>query len=264
MLKKLAMDILRWKFGLLGFTITRGGTRATMGEALRHIRKVGFMPATVIDVGVAYGTKDLYNVYPEPRYLLVEPLEEYRATLEKICRRLKGEFVIAAASDQTGTVTLNVHDILSGSSIMRETDGAAADGKPREVPTVALDALVKEKKLAGPFLVKLDTQGAELLVLAGAVETLKQTEAVVVEVSLFKFLVGGPQLHDVVGWMHEHGFHAYDIYGGAQRPLDGSLAQVDVVFAREDGFLRKHHNFATPEQRAKINKPPRVGDPLLR
>ncbi|MEK7474375.1 MAG: FkbM family methyltransferase [Candidatus Coatesbacteria bacterium] len=264
MLKTLIKDIVRKAFRMLGLTVQRGGMRATMEDALRHIRRQGVMPATVIDVGVAYGTKELYEVYPEPRYMLIEPLEEYRPTLEGICRRVKGDFMIAAVSDHAGTASFNVHDILSGSSLLKESDGAIADGKAREVPTVTLDGVVKEKGLTGPFLIKLDTQGADLLVLAGASETLKQTEAVLVEAFLFQFFVGGPQLHDLVLFMKDRGFLACDIFGGARRPIDGALAHVDIVFARDGSILRRTHHFATPEQRMKINRPAGSGDPLLR
>ena len=62
-------------------------------------------------------------------------------------------------------------------------------------------------------------------------------------------MVGGPQLFDVVCRMKQFGFVVYDMYGLNYRPLDNALAQVDMIFVREDGVFRKSHAFATPKQR---------------
>ncbi|MEN3793297.1 hypothetical protein [Fulvimarina sp. MAC3] len=39
-------------------------------------------------------------------------------------------------------------------------------------------------------------------------------------------------------FMEEQGFVIYDISGMTRRPLDKTLAQVDVVFVREESALR--------------------------
>ena len=114
---------------------------------------------------------------------------------------------------------------------------------------VSPDDLVSDGLIKPPDLIKVDVQGAELQVLAGATRTLREAEAVVLEVSLFGFLIGGPQLYEIVQWMKQSGFVVYDIFGGHYRPLDRALAQVDMVFVREDGLFRRSHAFATPEQR---------------
>jgi hypothetical protein len=113
---------------------------------------------------------------------------------------------------------------------------------------VRVDDLVAEHGLAGPFVVKVDVEGAELQVLEGARATLEQTELVLLEVSFFRLVPGGAELADVVAWMRDAGFSAYDIYSGHLRPLDGALAQVDIAFVRTDGRFRADHRYATPEQ----------------
>jgi hypothetical protein len=68
-----------------------------MEEALRHISKLGFDPSTVIDVGVAYGTFEIYRTFPKAQYLLVEPLVEYEPFLRDITRRFHATYVMATA-----------------------------------------------------------------------------------------------------------------------------------------------------------------------
>jgi FkbM family methyltransferase len=155
----------------------------------------------------------------------------------------KVEYVIAAASDTPGTVEINVHKNLDGSSTLKETSGTHVDGVPRQVPTVKIDDLCRVKQLKGPYLIKVDVQGAELTVLGGAQEVLKETDLVILEVSLFQFFTNGPQFFDVVSYMKERNFVVYDIFGGHLRPLDGALAQVDIAFAKEDGLFKKSHAY---------------------
>jgi hypothetical protein len=71
----------------------------------------------------------------------------------------------------------------------------------------------------------------------------------------------GPQLYEIVQWMKDHGFVAYDLFGGQNRPLDGALAQMDLVFVKEKGFLRKYHHYATREQREKHTQLVSVANP---
>jgi FkbM family methyltransferase len=224
--------------------------RSSLRGALRQLVKLGFRPRTVIDVGVAFETRELYEEFREAKILLVEPLAEFEPFLKKICSEFQAQYVLAAAGEKTGTTALNVHkNQLDSSSLFREIEGVEVDGEPREVPLVTIDEVCAQRGLAGPFLLKVDVQGAELRVLSGAAKTLEQSEVVILEVTLFGTMIGGPQLADVVTYMRERGFVVYDLWGMLYRPLDGALAQVDMEFVRGDSALRKEHAFATPEQR---------------
>lgn len=226
--------------------------RASFAAALQQLARLGFQPRTVIDVGVAYHTQTLYQQFPSAKILLIEPLSEFEGSLRLICQKYKAQYVLAAAGAGPGNATINVHADKTSSSLLKEVEGPSVDGTPRRVPVVTIDQQCQEKGLAGPYLIKVNVQGAELQVLLGAAKTLRETEAVLLEVSLFGFYVGGAQLSDVVSKMKEFGFVAYDICGLIYRPLDGALSQIHMVFVREDGMFRKSHAFATAEQRAEL------------
>lgn len=110
------------------------------------------------------------------------------------------------------------------------------------------------KRTDGSYLIKIDVQGAELDVLAGATNIIPDTELVILEVSLFEFFVGGPQFYEVVNYMKKEGFVVYDLFGYHCRPIDLALAQIDVAFVKEHGSFRKHHFYATPQQREELDK----------
>jgi FkbM family methyltransferase len=228
-----------------------GGPRRTLAEVLAHLRALGVAPATIVDVGVAQGTPELYAAFPGVPLLLVEPLAEQEEHLRALVAQRPGSaYALAAAGPQAGGLEIAVHRVPACSSVLgdRDAGGAAGSAARRVVPVVRLDDLVAEHGLAAPFLVKVDVEGAELQVLDGARATLAQTDVVLLEVSFFQLVAGGAELADVVAWMHAAGFSAYDLYAGHRRPLDGALAQVDMAFVRTDGPLRADHRYATPEQ----------------
>ena len=161
------------------------------------------------------------------------------------------EYTLAAATSKPGVTTMNVHPDLVGSSLYLENETSNVNGLPRTVPAVTLDSLCQDKKTSGPYIVKIDVQGAELDVLDGAAKVLQEAELVILEVSFFQFFEGGPQLHDVVQYMKSKGFVAYDIFGLQYRLLDNALSQADVVFVLETGRFRVHHYYATRDQRER-------------
>ena len=98
----------------------------------------------------------------------------------------------------------------------------------------ALDALFDER---GFDFIKLDVQGYELEVLRGAQRILAGVEAVLLEVSLLKINRGAPILDEVVAFMRERQFVAYEILEIHRRPLDRAMNQVDIIFVRQDSPL---------------------------
>lgn len=235
--------ILRGLSGAFGLEVhrrSRRRMRLSMAETLAHISGMEFRPTTVIDVGVGYGSFDLYEAFSDSTFLLIEPLVEFRPVLDDIQRQYRAQYVLAAAGRKQGTTVIFVHPYLEGSSLLREradTGGIVT----REVPMVTVDDVCDEHGLKGPYLIKVDVQGGELEVMSGAKRKLAETEVVILEVSLFQFVERGPELHDVVAFMKDLGFVTYDIFGGHTRPLDGALGQVDMAFVKERGRFRRSH-----------------------
>lgn len=216
---------------------------------LRRLAAAGVRPRSVLDVGAALGdwSRACAQLFPEARYLLVEPLAEFRPSLNALGF---GEVVEAAVAAEAGERTMHVHEDLVGSSLLREQEGAHVDGAPRMVTVTTVDELVRERGLEPPFLLKVDVQGAERDVVAGAAATLPLAAAVLAEVSFFDFYEGGTAFAELVETMAEASFVIYDIGNLARRPLDGALSQADVLFVPADSPVRREHVYAAPHQRA--------------
>lgn len=248
-LKRLVQTPLAW----LGYEIQCTPTRHSLQGVLAQVANTGWRPTSVLDVGAAYGTftQTCAKFFPNAHYLLVEPLQEYQPFLKAVTDDvLNVMYASVAVGKQEGDVPFHVHKDWVGSSVYRETEGKHVDGKDRTVPLKTLDTLCHEYGLSGPYFIKVDVQGAELEVMAGAQQVLSQTEVVILETSLFQFFVGGPQFYDIVSIMKTCRFVAYDVFGLQYRLLDGALSQVDLLFVREEGIFRQQHIYATREQRA--------------
>jgi FkbM family methyltransferase len=226
-------------------------------EALyRHVNGLGLVPGCVIDLGAAYGdfTRMAARIAPQAQFLLFEPLREYEASLRRLQAEIPNtQIVMAAAAESPGSMVINVHDDLVGSSLMYEWEEPGnVNGTPREVPITTVDQEVAKLDFAGEIWFKIDVQGAEMKVLAGAEATLRRTALLVVETTLFSTFTDGPLAGDVIAFMAARGFVLYDIAGFLYRPLDGALMQLDLAFVPKDSVLRRYHAFATPEQRRDI------------
>ena len=222
-------------------------------STLERLARLGLAPATVIDVGAAYGdwTVECLRTFPSARALLVEPLAEFAELLAARQTELGDHVVVnAAAAREDGEATVFVHADLVGSSMLLEREEHDVDGAPRAVPSVTVDTAVRNANVEPPFLLKLDVQGAELQVLEGARETLRRTEAVILEVTFFDVFSGGTVFHELVDWMQAAGFVVYDIDELLYRPLDGALIQANFAFVPKTSTLRARHAYAASEQRA--------------
>ena len=247
-LKKATLKLLE----SIGYELRPLGERASLEGVLRHAHRAGLAPRTVFDVGAAHGdfSQDCAGVFPQARYLLFEPLEEFQGDLERVCGRIAdSHHYNMAAAATVGETVINVHSDLVGSSFYLENEDSDVNGVPRTIPTTTLDAIAEAETPVAPFLIKVDVQGAEMDVLEGARGVLAKTQMVILEVTFFEFFRSAPQFAEVISRMESLGFVVYDIFGLSHRPLDGALAQADVVFVPEGSAFRTHHHYATPAQR---------------
>jgi FkbM family methyltransferase len=109
------------------------------------------------------------------------------------------------------------------------------DAVPRgteQVPAARLDALGLELPAAGRTLLKLDVQGYELRVLAGATGVLPAIGVVETELSIVPLYGGQPLLADVVRALDDAGFALRALEPILRDRRTGELLQADGLFVR--------------------------------
>lgn len=236
--------ILKKLFRRLGFDLIRYSDlrrRTTLAEAFQQLGRVNVQPATVIDVGVASGTPELYASFPGAEFLLVEPLREWEPNLRELASKLRARYELVAAASVPGTARIRVPEVPGHSTIYPKDDSGLDCGwVEREIPKARLDDLVSNHALGPPYLLKIDVEGAELDVLQGAPQVLANSLAVALEVTLFDVFEGGASFAEVVAFMAERKFVMYDVVGGFCRMSDAALYQLDLVFVPKDSQHRKY------------------------
>ena len=213
--------------------------------SLKRLKDAGLAPATVFDVGVATGTPELYGVFEGVRYALIEPLVESWPFMQSLMARYPRSVAVqAAAGPSSGQATLVVPKNLSGSSLLLN----AKNGAERTVPVVTVDEVAERHALSGPYLVKLDVQGYELDVLAGAQAVLAQTCALIAEVSLWADRKGKglAELSALVAWLRERDFVLFDIAQIVRRDADDAITEMDLVFLPASSPLRENISYKLP------------------
>jgi len=209
----------------------------TLEGSLQIMRRNGFAPSTVIDIGAYAGdwTRLCKRLFPNSYVLMVEPQKARYFDLERVVTDYSGIVLSQSLLGATEQSSVGFYAMNSASSVLPET-------VKQQQPTcylsmTTLDKLTDATPFEKPDLIKLDVQGFELEVLRGGMHTLTSTEAVIIETNLIAIYDGAPLFHEVVSFMAEYRFYVYDICTFFRRPYDNALWQVDLIFVNQSSEL---------------------------
>lgn len=207
-------------------------------DFFNHLKRLRITPRTIIDVGVGWGTNELYRAFPSTKFFLIEPLEEYSEYIKSLKSRYDIETVLAAAGKVHGEIVLNLHEDLRLTTALPR-----AAVERRTVPVLKLDDIFTGRQLEPPVLLKIDAEGQELSILDGANLLLPILDVLILESRFISYVEGLPEFGEVVDYMARKHFVVYDLLDGGYRPLDGALEVIDVVFVRTDSVFRVDKRF---------------------
>ena len=203
----------------------------SMERAIARAAKRNLAISTVIDVGASDGqwSRITQRYFATASYFLMEANPVHQQKLESFKKQLaKIDYVIAAAGDEVGKAYFDASDDFGGLASHTPTGG-----KMIEVPLTTIDVQVREKKLAPPFMIKLDTHGFEVPIFNGAAQTLTQTNLIVVEAYNFKLTNSSLRFHEMCAFLEKKGFRCVDLCDPLFRPQDDALWQFDLFFIRD-------------------------------
>ncbi|WP_233587104.1 FkbM family methyltransferase [Pseudorhodobacter sp. E13] len=155
-----------------------------------HLQCFALTPDVVFDIGVDSGTPFLYQAFPEAHFVLIDPRAESEKTLSTPDAPAKASFHQLALGAEAGEMTLNIPYSDKGEqgamASLRQRQGYLADKiewvETRQVAVDRLDSIAAA--YPGRVGLKVDTEGFEDEVLAGAPETLARCDFVILEMSL--------------------------------------------------------------------------------
>jgi len=200
------------------------------------IKKFGFNPEHILDVGANHAsfTRDYF---PRAHYTLVEPQEQLRVHVQDLIDRgLHIHWVNAGASDQAGILPLYIIGSDQSSTFLQVPRTERDSVRTVEVPLRTLNEIVASSGLPVPAMVKIDAEGLDLKVFAGASELVGKTEIFLIETSIGQadFANTAPA---VIEKMSQAGYRLIDITDMNRSPNHGVLCLCEFVFLRTGSKL---------------------------
>ncbi len=200
---------------------------------------------TIIDVGAndgGYG-KLLRRGRFNGSIVSFEPLEHEHARLAMIAKGDEKWFIAPrmALGSENREVDIHVAGNSASSSILpmnRRHEEAAPESRyvgvqrvpMRRLDDVAHSAIEQGRRL----MLKIDTQGFEMSVLAGAEKLLPRISGVQLELSMVPLYDGQILYLEMIQWMLARGFELWSVIPGFVDPKSARMLQFDGVFFRTD------------------------------
>lgn len=229
----------------IGLEIRRNGPSARDDLRLAHFLATHDV-RLVLDIGANRGqfaTQLLANGY-RGRIVSFEAMPHAHRELTAAAARVGDRWQVAPAialSDREGMVAFHVNDSDATSSLLAASSKAqnAIPGiRPRaivDVSTRRLDDMFGGYAVEGQrSFLKIDVQGGEGLVLAGAQTTLGHVAGLMIELSLSELYDGQPLAFEVLAPLLAAGFVVFDIAPAYRDSDSHKLEQIDVVLFHPD------------------------------
>lgn len=216
--------------------VKRKAAKLSHRNALLRLKALGFRPAAIYDIGAYRGgwTRLAREVFPEATFVLFEANADNAEYLSGRHLAAHRHFTVAlSAQDGEKPLFLPRAGDATGTSLYRENSPHYDAGNlvVRTVATARLDALVAAEKLPPADLIKIDVQGAELDVIAGAKAALSRCEALIVELSLASYNKDAPLIGETLPAITQLGFRCVDICE-LHRAGAGNVLQADFLFVK--------------------------------
>jgi FkbM family methyltransferase len=205
------------------------------------LRQLGFAPRHVVDVGAnrANWTRAAFKYFRDPVYTLVEPQDHLRSYIQDlVAQGCKLNWINAGCADFCGTLPLIVSYRDDSSTFVDRHDNPTT--QRITVPIITLNQLVASSGAGLPEMVKIDAEGFDLKVLAGASDLLGKTDIFLVEAAVWG--VGAGRANDnsvakVVSFMAKAGYNLMDITDLNRGPKNGVLWLCELAFLRDESPL---------------------------
>jgi FkbM family methyltransferase len=205
-------------------------------NSLLNLKKVGFDPSLVIDVGAQIGTPELYQAFPNSHHIFIEPVAECLPALNEIAKSLcKCTIFNCAISNVNQEMDLSLSDTRQYSSI-----DTKIGAETRTIKVRTVDSIYEEVGKHDSILLKIDVDGIELNVLQGSKSLFREECVIIIEAT-----VGDktPRFNTLVEYLSAYGYKVFDIVDPLYRPRDWHLWQVDLVFVNQKSSLWNNHDF---------------------
>lgn len=226
-----------------GYQIRRLDRGVDLHDAATEQRRLLGSPVrTILEVGAADGRDAAQYAawYPEADVYAFEPVPESFARLQEHAGdHPKLHPFQCAMSNSRGRTRFNLGNWLDASSLLkpRETgatfDAYQASTGTIEVETDTIDDFCLRHDIGHINLLKMDTQGAELLIFEGAERMLaaRAIDVIYTEMQFAELYEGAALADQIIGKLRSHGYRFHNLYDPHHNQR-GELCWADAIFVQ--------------------------------
>lgn len=208
-------------------------------QVYSRLKELGFSPSTIIDCGACVGewSGQIREIYPESFIMGVDASNWSNGNIPFTNI---SEFEVLSNEEGKKIIFYKKKEgLCTGDSIFRENTQHYQDYNTiKEVRiTKKLEVLCDKHKLDKIDLLKIDTQGSEILVMEGLGERLNKVEFIELECSLIEWNIGGCSLIQVIDYL-KNDFVIFDVIE-LHRLNGNDLFQIDIIFQNKKSKITK-------------------------
>jgi len=195
-------------------------------EVLRD--KHNFTPSKILDIGAHVGDwyKTIKTIYPNSEVLSIEANPNCTTQLS----RTNPNSMILCLGKEEGTTKfyINVSDpYCTGASMYKEQTEFYDGSTGVTLPVATLDSLNQQFDF-----IKMDVQGAELDIIKGGENVIKNATILQLELAMLDYNEGAPKASEIISYLYNLGFNLFDI--GSFYFWDKKLNQSDMFFVNRE------------------------------
>ena len=171
------------------------------------LKEKGFNPSRVLDIGANMGQwfQLIKSHFPDSEVLSIEAnphnLDNIRSVNPNSRIMLLGKEEV-----ESDFFLSNGPAHCGGASMYQETSPYYSEAKKITLPVKTLDSLGERFDF-----IKMDTQGSELDIIKGGLETVSGCAFLQIELGVLKYNKGAPLAAEVISYLNEIGFYFYEI-----------------------------------------------------
>lgn len=182
---------------------------------------------TIYDIGAHKGqwTKDMKTIFKNSNFYLFEANE---SNYKQLKHKNKNSFIVLLAEENSHKDFYQRGE--TGDSYYKQVTGYINVDK-KKILCHKLDDYIKRNQLPKPDFIKLDTQGSELDILKGSVQTLQDVRYLLVEMPIIQYNEGCPNIQDYLIFLASKKFYPVELI--EKQIHKGKLVQIDILFKNE-------------------------------